>query len=53
MTSEVTTTNLMRQLKLCKAGCEELEQTSTAEAYLRFCSAGKKCIDRDRNFVEK
>jgi hypothetical protein len=27
--------------KPCEAGCEELERTYTAEAFLRFCSAGR------------
>jgi hypothetical protein len=32
----------MRQFrKLCEAGCEELERTSTAETFLRFYNAGR------------
>jgi hypothetical protein len=27
--------------KPCEAGCEELERTSTEEAFLRFCNAGR------------
>jgi transposase len=27
--------------KPCEAGCEELELTSTAEAFSRFCNAGR------------
>jgi len=41
-TWEVITTILTRQSrKPCEAGCEELERTSTAEASLRFCNAGR------------
>jgi hypothetical protein len=36
------TTRLARQSrKSCEAGCEELERTFTAEAYLRFCNGGR------------
>jgi transposase len=42
LTWEVTATRLTRQSrKPCEAGCEELERTSTAEACLRFCTAGR------------
>jgi hypothetical protein len=35
-------TGLTRQFrKPREAGCEELERTSTTEANLRFCNAGK------------
>jgi hypothetical protein len=42
ITWKVTTTRLTRQSrKSCEAGYEELERTSAAEAWLRFCIAGK------------
>jgi hypothetical protein len=42
ITWAVTTTRLTRQSrKPWEAGCEELERTSTAEAILRFCNAGR------------
>jgi hypothetical protein len=42
ITWEVTITRLTRQFrKPCEAGCEELERTCTAEAFLRFCNAGR------------
>jgi hypothetical protein len=42
ITWEVTTTRLRRQSrKPCEAGCEELERTSTAQAFFRFYNSGK------------
>jgi hypothetical protein len=42
ITWEVTTMRLERQSrKPCEAGCEELERTFAAEAFLRFCNAGR------------
>jgi hypothetical protein len=41
ITWELTTTRLTKQpRKPCEAGCKELERTSTAETFLRFCNAG-------------
>jgi hypothetical protein len=33
--------HLRESRKPCEAGCVELERTSTAEAYLRFCNVGR------------
>jgi hypothetical protein len=42
ITWEVNTTRLTRQsTKPCEAGCEDLELTSTAKTFLRFCNAGR------------
>jgi hypothetical protein len=32
---------LTQSRKPCEAGCEELERTSTAEAFSRFCNGGR------------
>jgi hypothetical protein len=38
--------------KPCESGCEELEWTSTAEAFLRLQS-WQKCTERDEDSAEK
>jgi hypothetical protein len=53
ITWEVTTTRLTRQSrKPCETRCEELERTSTAEAFL-WLQRWQKRIDRKGDFVKK